>query len=81
MARAVLAGDGGDAIRAVLPLPGAERGAHSPAWWRAAGSAHPLRPDDPFALLAPADALLARGGLRLLRPRESVEANAARHRV
>src|SRR6267142_51316 len=33
------------------------------------------RPDDPFALLAPADALLTRGGLYLLRPRESVEAN------
>src|SRR6266403_1624072 len=67
--------EGGDAIRAQLATPpsGARRafaGLVAGRW-----IAHPLRPDDPFALLAPADALLTRDGLRLLRTRESVEAN------
>ncbi|HET7787514.1 MAG TPA: substrate-binding domain-containing protein [Myxococcales bacterium] len=37
--------------------------------------AHPLRHDDPLAVMTAADALFARGRLRLLRPRESVEGN------
>src|SRR3984893_873661 len=67
--------DGGDTVRAQMAT--APRGARRAFAGLVAGRwmAHPLRPDDPFAFLAPADALLTRGGLRLLRPRESVEAN------
>jgi len=67
--------DWGDAVRAQMAT--APRGARRAFAGLVAGRwiAHPLRPDDPFALLAPADALLTRGGLRLLRPRESVEGN------
>src|ERR1700730_4281455 len=67
--------DGGDTVRAQMAT--APRGAGRSFAGLVAGRwmAHPLRPDDPFAFLAPADALLTRGGLRLLRPRESVEAN------
>src|ERR1700730_6144415 len=67
--------DGGDTVRAQMAT--APRGARRAFAGLVAGRwmAHALRPDDPFPFLAPADALLTRGGLRLLRPRESVEAN------
>jgi molybdate-binding protein/DNA-binding XRE family transcriptional regulator len=67
--------DEGGAIRAELAA--APRGAQRAFAGVVAGRwiAHPLRPHDPLALVTPADALLSRGRLRLLRSRESVEAN------
>ena len=65
----------GDVIRTGLASPAG--GSRRVLAGRVAGRwvAHPLRLDDPLSVITPADALLARGRLRLLRPRESVEAN------
>src|SRR5207248_3228417 len=65
----------GEVVRSRLALPA--RGSRRALLGRVAGSwvAHPLRTDDPLSVITPADALLAHGKLRLLRPRESVEAN------
>jgi putative molybdopterin biosynthesis protein len=65
----------GDVIRTGLASP--PGGSRRVLAGRVAGRwvAHPLRLDDPLSVITPADALLARGRLRLLRPRESVEAN------
>ncbi len=65
----------GEGLRAELAA--AARGAVRALAGLVAGRwvAHPLRRDDPLALVTPADALLARGRLKLLRPREAVEEN------
>jgi molybdopterin molybdotransferase/putative molybdopterin biosynthesis protein len=67
--------DEGDAIRAELAT--AARGAQRALVGLVAGRwvAHPLRRHDPHAVVTPADALLTRGRLRLLRSRDSVETN------
>jgi putative molybdopterin biosynthesis protein len=67
--------DEGDAIRAELAT--APRGAQRAFAGLVAGRwiAHPLPPHDPLAVVTAADALLARGRLHLLRPRDGVEAN------
>ena len=65
----------GGVLRAELACPA--RGARRALAGLVGGRwvAHPLLPDDPLAVVTAADALLSRSGLRLLRPRESVEAN------
>jgi molybdate-binding protein/DNA-binding XRE family transcriptional regulator len=65
----------GEVLRSALALPA--RGSRRALLGRVAGRwvAHPLRTDDPLSVITPADALVARGGMRLLRPREAVEAN------
>jgi molybdate-binding protein/DNA-binding XRE family transcriptional regulator len=65
----------GEVVRSTLAAP--PRGSKRALLGRVAGRwiAHPLRSDDPLSVVTSADALLARGSLRLLRPREAVEAN------
>ena len=65
----------GDVIRSGLASPA--RGSRRALAGRVAGRwiAHPLRLDDPLAVITAADAVLVHGRLRLLRPREAVEAN------